>query len=38
MAGEKLHDCVGEAVVAIAGDHMAGATDVDETQCPGTVQ
>src|SRR6476619_3426126 len=30
MAGEKLHDCVGEAVVAIAGDHVAGATDVDE--------
>jgi hypothetical protein len=30
MPGEKFHDCPGEDVVAITGDHMPGAADVDE--------
>src|SRR6266576_1114236 len=31
MAVEKFHDGPGEEVVAITGDHMSGAADVDET-------
>jgi hypothetical protein len=30
MPGEKFHDCPGEDVVAITGDHVAGAADIDE--------
>src|ERR1700682_50783 len=30
MPGEKFDDCPGEEVVAVAGDHMSSAADVDE--------
>jgi len=30
MPGEEFHDCSGEEVVAIAGDHMSCTADIDE--------
>ena len=30
MPGEKFHDSPGEEVVAVTGDHMPGAADIDE--------
>src|SRR5882757_2326260 len=30
MPGQKFDDCPGEEVVAVTGDHMSGAADVDE--------
>ena len=30
MPGEKFHDCPGEEVVAIPGDHVPGTADIDE--------
>src|ERR1700682_498915 len=30
MPGEKFDDCPGEEVVAVTGDHVSGAADVDE--------
>ena len=30
MPGEEVHDRIGEEVVAVAGDHVTGAADVDE--------